>query len=222
MAVGADAPRSADADQNANLSDRAQDAAQQAQAKAGDVAGNVQDQLQDAANRASEQAHAALGQGQDRVREQIDSRSTQVGEQINSQASDLRSIGDALREKGEDSPAKLADRLAGYAEQAGGYLTGADADTILSDAEDYGRQHPGTVALGALAVGFAASRFLKASSSRRYASRGTSSSRPSADAYTTSPADPYTGASSPEQYATGETYNAPDPDIPPAVIVEES
>ena len=64
-----------------------------------------------------------MSQTQDRVRQQIDLRSTQAGEQISTQAADLRSVSDALREKGQDGPAQMADRLAGYAEQAGSYLS---------------------------------------------------------------------------------------------------
>ena len=149
---------------NSTPTDSSRGFAEDAQATAQDAAAKVQDQAQ----AAMEQAQAAVSQTQDRVRQQIDLRSTQAGEQISTQAADLRSVGDALREKGQDGPAQMADRLAGYAEQAGSYLSEKDVDTILSDAEDLGRRRPGAVAAGALALGFAASRFLKASSSRRY------------------------------------------------------
>jgi hypothetical protein len=138
----------------------------QAQNTAGDLAG----QAQEFAGQLQDQAQAAASQTQDRLRSQADQRTTQVGEQINAQASDLRSVGDALREQGKDAPAKLADRLAGYAEQAGSYLREADPDRMIYDAEQFGRQRPGTIAVGALVAGFAASRFLKASSGRRYSS----------------------------------------------------
>lgn len=147
--------------------------AEDAQAKAQDAMSQVQDQAQAAV----QQAQATLGETQDRVREQVGQRSAQLGQQISAQASDLREVSDALREKDQDGPAQLADRVAGYAEQAGSYLESTDVDTIIGDAESYGRQHPGTVAAGALALGFAAARFLKASSARRYATQGQSSSR---------------------------------------------
>lgn len=143
-----------------------------AQAKAQDAVARVQDQ----ANAAVQQAQVTVSQTQDRVREQVGQRSAQLGQQVNTQAADLRAVSDVLRERDKSGPAQLADRAAGYAEQAGSYLEGTDVDTILGDAESYGRQHPGTVAAGALALGFAASRFLKASSARRYASRGPSQS----------------------------------------------
>jgi hypothetical protein len=49
----------------------------------------------------------------------------------------------------------------------GSYLERSDGDTILRDAEDFGRRQPWAVMLGGLAVGFAASRVLKASSQQR-------------------------------------------------------
>ena len=129
-----------------------------------EIMGQAQERVQDVGASAREQA----GQAQDRLREQAETRTRQLGEQVGARAEDLRAVSDALRQQGKHAPADLADRLAGYAERAGGYLTERDAEAMLADAESYGRQHPGTVALGALAVGFAASRFLKASSSRRY------------------------------------------------------
>jgi hypothetical protein len=132
-------------------------AAGEAKAKAGDVAQDAQQKAQQAA-----------AQIQDRVRDQIDERSSQVASQINEQASDLRSVSESLRGEGKDGPAKAADRLADYAEQVGGYLDAKDSHALLADAEDFGRRQPLALAAGGLALGFAASRFLKASSARRY------------------------------------------------------
>jgi hypothetical protein len=110
-------------------------------------------------------------QAKGKLREQIDQRSHQAAEQVNQQASDLRAVSDSLREQGKDGPANAAGKLAEYAEKFGGYLHDRDADALLADAEDLGRRRPWAVAAGGLALGFAASRFLKASSSRRYSDR---------------------------------------------------
>jgi hypothetical protein len=126
---------------------------------------------QQVAGQAQEKAQAAAGQAQAKVRDQLDQRSSQLGEQAHQQASDLRSVGEALRNQGKDRPAQAVDRLAGYAERASSYLRDTDADSMLSDAEDFGRRKPAAVAAGALALGLVASRFLKASSSRRYSAR---------------------------------------------------
>ena len=131
-----------------------------------------QTNAQQAAEQAQEKAQAAAGQAQAKVREQLDQRSGQLGEQAHQQASDLRSVSEALRDQGKDRPAEAVDRLAGYAERAGGYLRDPPY-LMLGDAEDFGRRKPGAVAAGAFALGLVASRFLKASSARRYSTRQT-------------------------------------------------
>lgn len=136
-----------------------------------DAATQAQDKAQAAADHMQEKAQQAAGHAQDKMREQLDQRSTQLGEQVHEQASDLRSVSAALRDRGKDKPAQAVDRLAGYAEQIGRYLRHKDADAMLGDAEDFGRQKPAAVAAGAVVLGFAASRFLKASSRRRYSAR---------------------------------------------------
>src|SRR4051794_40980105 len=128
----------------------------------------AQEKAQEAAQVAQEKAQEAKGAAQDRVRTEVDTRSTQAGEQVQSAAQDARSVGEHLRSEGRDKPAELADKAAERAEQIGDYLRRSDGDTILRDAERLGREKPWAVIAGGLALGIAASRFLKASSSRRY------------------------------------------------------
>jgi hypothetical protein len=131
----------------------------------------VQDKAQEVAGQAQEKAREAAGQARGQLRSQVDQRSTQAGEQVHSTASDMRSVAEQLRQQGKDQPAKLADQAADRAERLGGYLKHSDADTILGDIEDFARRQPMTVMLGGLALGFAASRFLKASSENRSSGR---------------------------------------------------
>ncbi len=126
-----------------------------------------------AKEKAQEKAQQAKGQAASRVRDQVDQRSTQAGQQVSTTASDIRSVAEQLRDQGKDQPAKLAEQAAQRAETLGDYLQRSDGDTILSDVEDFGRRQPWAVIAGGVALGFAASRFLKASSSRRYESRST-------------------------------------------------
>ena len=121
-----------------------------------------------AKEKAQEKAQQAKGQAASRVRDQVDQRSTQAGEQVSSTASDIRSVADQLRDQGKDQPAKIAEQAAQRAETLGDYLQRSDGDTILSDVEDFGRRQPWAVIAGGVALGFAASRFLKASSGERY------------------------------------------------------
>ncbi len=139
---------------------------------ASDPQAKAQEKAQDVAQQAQARAQAAGGRAQAKLREQLDQRSSQVAGQINEQASDLRAVSEALREQGKDGPAKAADRMAEYAENVGGYLRNRDSAALLDDAEDFGRRQPAAVAGGGLLLGLLASRFLKASSSQRYSSRG--------------------------------------------------
>jgi hypothetical protein len=122
---------------------------------------------QGATAQAKDKAQEVAGEARGRMRTQIDQRSTQAGEQVSTHASNLRSVGDSLREQGQDQPAKLADQAAERLERAGGWLSDNDADRILSDVEDFARKNPWAVMAGGLAMGFAASRMLKASSETR-------------------------------------------------------
>src|SRR3954468_23262424 len=128
---------------------------------------------------AKDKAQEVKGQAKSRVSEQVDQRSTQAGQQVSSMAQDARSVADELRNQGKDQPAKLAEQAAQRAESLGDYLQRSDGDAILRDLEDFGRRQPWAVIAGGLALGFAASRFLKASSSRRYEER----SRPASAGY---------------------------------------
>ena len=131
----------------------------------------AQEKAQEVREQAGEQMRKATGQARDRMREQVDQRSTQAGEQVHQHASDLRDVAHQLRDQGKEGPAKIADQAAERVERAGSYMKESDADRILSDVEDFARSNPWAVAAGGLALGFAASRVLKASSSRRYEER---------------------------------------------------
>ena len=173
-------------------------ATDQAREKAGEVAGQAQEKAQELAGQAGEQAKQAAGQAKDRLREQVDQRSTQAGEQVTSQASDIRSIAEQLREQGKDKPAQFAEQAADRAESVGNYLRDSDADRILGDVEDFARQRPWAVVAGGIALGFAASRFMKASSQDRYYSRSPQYGLPDRTTRpvgtTTPPGGPRTGA----------------------------
>lgn len=143
----------------------------------------AREKAQEMAGQAQEKAQEAAGQARGMVRDQVDQRSTEAGERVSGSAQDLRSVGEELRKQGKDAPAKYADKGAEQAERLGSYLKDSDADTILSDIEEFGRRRPLAVLAGGLVVGIAAARFLKASSRGRYQSRiGTRSATRELDA----------------------------------------
>jgi len=128
----------------------------------------VNDQVRDTTQLVQDKAQGALGQARSRLRDQVDQRSTKAGEQVQSTAQDMRSMAEQLRGQGKDTPARVAEQVADRAESFGSYLRDADGERLLRDVENVARRQPWLIAAGGLALGFAASRFLKASSTRRY------------------------------------------------------
>jgi hypothetical protein len=134
------------------------------------AAETAQDKAKEAAAQAQDKAREAADHARGRVRDQVDQRSTQLGEQVGSSVSDARSVAGELRNQGKQTPARYVEQAADRAERLGGYLRESDGDRLLNDVEDFARRNTWAVALGGLALGFAASRLLKASSSDRYRS----------------------------------------------------
>ena len=135
----------------------------------------MNDDSRGAVEQGKEQVQEKASQLGDRIqetaRDQIDQRSTDAGERVQSLSSDLRSVGERLREDGKEGPANLAEQAADRAERFGGYLSDSDANTILEDVEDLGRRQPWLVLAGGIAAGIVSARLLKASSSSRYQAR---------------------------------------------------
>jgi hypothetical protein len=136
--------------------------------------GGVGDQAQQAAadvqEKGKEKAQEVTAQAKSKLREQVDQRSTQAGQQVRGTAADVRTVAEEFRRQGKDGPARFAEQAADRVERAGGWLEDSDGDRILRDVEDFGRRNPWAVVAGGLALGFLASRLLKASSQDRYRS----------------------------------------------------
>lgn len=125
------------------------------------VVEQAQEKIQEGASQAKTAARDALTQ-------QIDERSTQVGQQLRGVAEAFRRTGRGLHSEGNAMPARVVEGLSDRAERLGSYLEGSSSNRLLHDAEHYGRRNPWVVIVGGMAVGIAASRLLKASSSRRF------------------------------------------------------
>ena len=126
-------------------------------------------QFEDGGNSVAEQARGLKEEAKDRasgtVKEQMDTRSTQAGEQMQKVAGAMRQSSDQFREQAGETPAKVNDAVAEKVEQ-------------LSDLENVARRRPWLVAGAATVLGFAFSRFLKASGRTRYEqASGTSQQR---------------------------------------------
>jgi hypothetical protein len=177
-----------------------------AEPPAGSTTDQVKGQVWDRAQVAQDKARGVVGQARGRLSEQVDQRSTQAGERVAGTASDVRSIAEELRSQGKDAPANLAEQVASQADRVGDYLKGASGDRLLRDVEDFARRQPMLVAAGALALGFAASRFLKASSTSRYESSSRSwGDRDYDRTYATGSSDTRVSYGT-EPYGTGARY----------------
>ncbi len=134
----------------------------------GSATDQAREKAQEVGAQAKDKAQQAGAQARDRVRDQVDQRSTQAGEQAGSTADALRKASEQLRNDGNEPIAKGMEQVAQRVESAGGWLRDSDGDAILRDVEDFGRRNPLAVVAGGIALGFAASRLLKASSRNRY------------------------------------------------------
>ena len=153
------------------------------------LAGQAGSEVEDAASSAQQKAAELKQQGRGKLGDQLDQRTTQAGGQARQMAQALRRTGEQMREQGQGQQvAGVTEGAADRIERLGGYLEQTNGDELLRDVEDFARRRPWLVAGMGLMVGLAASRFLKASSERRYDSP---QGRPysSRYGYGTSPAD---------------------------------
>ena len=128
----------------------------------------AKERVQETAQQVGEKAQEVRGQAGERVRKELDTRSSQAGEQVSATAEAIRRVGEQLHEEGNHGVAKYADQVAERVERLGSYLSQANADHVLHDLEGFARRQPWLVAFGGAAAGFLASRFVKASSANRY------------------------------------------------------
>jgi hypothetical protein len=153
----------------------------------GSTTDQARETAQQVGTQAKEKAQEAGAQAHSRVRDEVDRRSTEAGDQATSAADAMRQASQQLRDQGNEPVAKGMEQAADRLERAGGWLRDADGDSILRDVEDFGRRNPLAVAAAGLAVGFAASRLLRASSRRRYEGDGSRNGSASLPARTAPP-----------------------------------
>lgn len=135
------------------------------------VVEQAKSELGDAASAVQEKTGELKQQGRSKLGDTLDERTTQVGGQAREAALAMRETGSQLRTSGVSGDQPLAgvfEAAADRVEQLGGYLEHTSGERLLRDAEDLARRHPWAFAGVGLIAGLAASRFLKASSERRY------------------------------------------------------
>ncbi len=125
---------------------------EQARATAGRVGQKVKQKTRQAAEEVRDQATAAAEQQKHRVAEELDTV-----------AGALREAGRKLHEGQEERLAPYTDRAAEYLEGLAGYFRDQSLQDLIEDSADMARRHPGLFLGGAVVLGFALARFIKAS-----------------------------------------------------------
>jgi ElaB/YqjD/DUF883 family membrane-anchored ribosome-binding protein len=133
------------------------------------LVGQASAQVQEAASTAQERAVELKEQGKSKLGETLDQRTNEAGVQARKMAQALRRSGEQLSSENDaEQAAGLAEGAADRIERLGGYLERTSGTELVRDVEDFARRRPWMVAGVGLLAGLAASRFLKASSERRY------------------------------------------------------
>jgi hypothetical protein len=137
------------------------------------LVGQASAQVQEAASTAQEKAVELKEQGKSKLADTLEQRTNEAGVQTRKLAQALRRSGEQLGDHGDGQQiAGVAEGAADRMERLGDYLANARGDDLLRDFEDFARRRPWLVAGAGLIAGLAASRFLKASSERRFEATG--------------------------------------------------
>src|SRR3954454_11915730 len=89
-----------------------------------------------AKEQAQQKAEEVKAKASGRIHEQLEQRSTELGDQVTSFGKALRKAGLHLEIEGSTSGAKVAHQAADRVEQIGGYLSGSSSDRFIADIED--------------------------------------------------------------------------------------
>lgn len=100
--------------------------------------------------------------------DQVDRRTTNLGNVVSGHVSNLRQMGSSLRTDGQDATASLVDMAADRLNRVATYLTQTDGDRIIHDLENVARRQPVVMAAAGLLFGLTAARLLKTGAAQRY------------------------------------------------------
>ncbi len=107
--------------------------------------------------------------------DQIDRRTTDLGNTVGEHVTNLRTMSDTLRDQGQTATANLVEAAAERLDGLSSYLTQTDGGQIVGDLESAARKQPMVTATVGFIGGLLAARVLKASATERYRSYGSAS-----------------------------------------------
>ena len=112
-------------------------------------------------------AREAVSQAKDRAGERIESRiadsKNKAADTLSGVASTLLSSSQQLRDQQHDGASRAIERAAEGVDRFAHYLQDTDVDDVVDQVHEFARRQPAAFIGGAFALGFIASRFLKAS-----------------------------------------------------------
>ncbi|MGH2721670.1 MAG: hypothetical protein ACRDJO_08710 [Actinomycetota bacterium] len=122
---------------------------------------------------------AIVGTAGRQLAEQVDRRSSELGEKVASAAGAVRDVGRQFREQDRPGVAKLTEGVADRVEGIGGYLASRGPDELVADIKNLATREPLVFAGACFALGMFAARVVKAAT---HGSESSSSSGPTAAA----------------------------------------
>ena len=105
---------------------------------------------------------AIVGTAGRQLAEQVDRKSSELGEKVASAAGAVRDVGKQLREQDRPGVAKLTEGVADRVEGIGGYLASRSPDQLVSDIKNLATREPLVFAGACFALGMFAARVVKA------------------------------------------------------------
>jgi polyhydroxyalkanoate synthesis regulator phasin len=146
---------------------------------AGAAMDGAKDLARDVAQQAKAEAGSVVERGKEQLAEVADKAKGLASEQKDLLASQVGGVVDALKRTADDlessngPSAGYARAIADNAEKVSTLIRDKDVDQLMHMAQDFGRRQPVAFMSAAALLGFAASRFLRASASRGTGGTGT-------------------------------------------------
>jgi len=120
-------------------------------------------EIQDVQQKAQDTASTVVQQVQQLAETNVSSQKQRVSETLDAVAKTLRDSGEGVREQ-QPQVASVVDQAAQRVEKFSTFIRDRDVNELVTEAENFARREPLIFLGGALAVGFIAARFVKASS----------------------------------------------------------
>lgn len=118
----------------------------------------------DVRGRAREAVNQVKEKAGERIESKLSDSKTRAAETLSGVASTLHSSSQQLREQNQESASRAIERAAEGVERFATYLQDTNVDDVVASVHEFARRQPAAFIGGAFALGFIASRFIKATS----------------------------------------------------------